>query len=343
MREPRVSIVIPTWNRSRLLRRALESALSQTLEDIEIVVSDNGSTDDTPEVVRDYDDPRLRYSRVERNLGLHGGLNRALGLATAPYVAVLHDDDMFYPRNVEMKAAFFDAHPTVGTVYSPVDVLDAHGAVVKHDVPYGGRPAPGVEPAADYRLRSMQQIGLNDFSATMLRRSAVKDHTFEVEDGPHCDLGLRLRMSLHSDFGYLDEVLTARMQHEGSLSATTGIETPSEAYHFGVTFKHIEGVNAVKRSFLREFGPLLADRDELERACDEWLPLALSRVVFNANQADRRLRPTIESIRAAVRIDSRVLRQRLVAGSIAACLIGPRGRRGVRSLDRALRSRSRPS
>jgi glycosyltransferase involved in cell wall biosynthesis len=343
MREPRVSIVISTWNRSRLLRRALESALSQTLEDIEIVVSDNGSTDDTREVVREYDDPRLRYSRVEHNLGLHGGLNRALGLATAPYVAMLHDDDMFYPRNVEVKAAFFDAHPTVGTVYSPVDVLDAHGTVVKHDVSYGGRPAPGVESAADYRRRTMQQIGLNDFSATMLRRSAVHDQVFEVEDGPHCDLGLRLRMSLRSDFGYLDEVLTARMQHEGSLSATTGIETPSEAYHFGVTFKHIEGVDVVKRRFLREFAAVLDDHDELERACDAWLPLALSRVVFNGNQADRRLRPTVESIRAAARIDSRVLRQRLVVGAVAACLVGARGRQGVRSLNRALRSRSGPS
>jgi hypothetical protein len=104
-----------------------------------------------------------------------------------------------------------------------------------------------------------------------------------------------LRMSLRRTSGYLDEALTARMQHEGSLSATTGIETPSEAYYFGVTFKHVDLVSAGSCASSQLCSTIAT---KLERACDEWLPLALSRVAFNGNRADRRLRPTVESTRA---------------------------------------------
>ena len=89
----RFSIVIPTYNRARFLRRSIGSALNQTHPDVEIIVSDNASTDDTADVVREYGD-RVRYHRNETNLGLWGNFEIAPELATGEFFAWLTDDDI---------------------------------------------------------------------------------------------------------------------------------------------------------------------------------------------------------------------------------------------------------
>ena len=89
---PRFSIVIPTYNRARFLSRSIESALNQTHPDVEVIVSDNASTDDTRDVVRQYGD-RVRYHRNETNLGLWGNFALSPELATGEYFSWLTDDD----------------------------------------------------------------------------------------------------------------------------------------------------------------------------------------------------------------------------------------------------------
>lgn len=123
---PTVSVVIPTHNRAALLKEAIESVLAQTYQDWELIVIDDGSTDTTRETVEAYvkRDPRVRYIH-QSNQGLPKTRARSLSVVHGKYVAFLDDDDLYLPQKLERQAAFLDAHPDVGLVYSYVDFVDS--------------------------------------------------------------------------------------------------------------------------------------------------------------------------------------------------------------------------
>src|SRR5215831_20796642 len=95
------------------VRAAVESALAQTTSDLEVIVIDDGSTDQTPALLATLDDARLRVERQPPR-GLTPSLNRALALARAPLLARLDADDLARPERLALQRAFFDAHPDVG-------------------------------------------------------------------------------------------------------------------------------------------------------------------------------------------------------------------------------------
>ena len=115
---PRLSIVIPTVNRAYCVGKAIESALAQTYPHIEIIVSDNGSTDGTQEVLAKYDDPRLRkYHRAETvPSSAHG--NFLLDSARGEFFLGLSDDDFLEPSFAEKVMALFDRHRDLAFVYT---------------------------------------------------------------------------------------------------------------------------------------------------------------------------------------------------------------------------------
>lgn len=111
--DPLVSICIPTYNRAGMINRAIESALGQTYRNIEVIVVDNASSDNTAAVVVSYVDERLTYVKNERNLGLFGNFNRCIELATGKYLHILHSDDYIDPNFTASCIAFFRDHPSV--------------------------------------------------------------------------------------------------------------------------------------------------------------------------------------------------------------------------------------
>jgi succinoglycan biosynthesis protein ExoO len=98
---PKVSIVIPAYNASDYIAKAVESALEQTLSDIETIVVDDASTDNTVAIVEAFDDPRLKLIRNEQNLGIQASRNRALMAASGKWVALLDADDWYAPNRLE--------------------------------------------------------------------------------------------------------------------------------------------------------------------------------------------------------------------------------------------------
>ena len=97
---PLVSIAIPTWNRSGYLVSAVRSALSQTYKQIEVVVSDNASTDDTAMRMGEFSDPRLVFLRQTQNLGMIGNFNACLNAARGSLFVMLSDDDSLEPTAI---------------------------------------------------------------------------------------------------------------------------------------------------------------------------------------------------------------------------------------------------
>ena len=106
---------------SRTLSRA---SLAQTYTDLEIIVSDNANSASTRALVESYGDPRVTYAPLPENIGLHGNLTRCLHLGSAPYVAVLLDDDMMYPTSLEKKLALLEANPTVASPTARFNYID---------------------------------------------------------------------------------------------------------------------------------------------------------------------------------------------------------------------------
>lgn len=124
---PRVSVVIPSYEHEAYVADCIRSVLGQTFQDFEIVVTDDGSTDRTPERIREIDDPRIRLEVLEQNQGACIALNRGIRRARGEYVAILNSDDLFEPDKLALQVAYLDANPAVGAVFAWPSMVDDRG------------------------------------------------------------------------------------------------------------------------------------------------------------------------------------------------------------------------
>jgi glycosyltransferase involved in cell wall biosynthesis len=109
-----ISVLIPVRNGARYAREALDSVFAQTVDDFEMIVVDDASTDATPEILASIDDPRLRVIRNDVQRGIAGSLNRGFPLCRGEYIARMDADDLSAPNRFELQCAFLDANPHVG-------------------------------------------------------------------------------------------------------------------------------------------------------------------------------------------------------------------------------------
>lgn len=126
MADPVVSIVMPSYNHEEYVAEAIGSVIDQTFGDWELVVTDDGSTDDTVRVIEAFDDPRIRLHALERNRGTCAAMNDAIGRAQGRYIAVLNSDDAFLPHKLETQLAYLEDHPDRAAVFSRAEFIDAN-------------------------------------------------------------------------------------------------------------------------------------------------------------------------------------------------------------------------
>ena len=165
---PLVSIIIPSYNRAGLVGDAIRSALAQTYRDCEVIVADDGSSDDTPAVVRAFGDA-VRYD-WQPNGGVEAARNRGAALACGSYLCFLDSDDMLRPHALAQLVALLDAHPEAGMAYGQTDEHDNAGDVRHHFQPPYARPAgvwSGQEELAHLLLGNYIHTG-----AVVMRRDA---------------------------------------------------------------------------------------------------------------------------------------------------------------------------
>lgn len=156
---PAVSVVVATYNRSRVLRHALASVVASTLDDWELVVVGDACTDDSEEVVRSFGDPRVRWENLPANCGDQSGPNnRGVALARGRSVAFLNHDDVYLPTHLEKAVAFLDA-TGADLAWVPALVADPPGEGAEAGGPgrfhlEGVPPASGWSPWAFYSASS---------------------------------------------------------------------------------------------------------------------------------------------------------------------------------------------
>ena len=103
---PRVSIILPIHNGAKYMRQSIDSCLNQTYKDLELIIVDDGSTDETPEIIRSYQDERIKYLRHERNRGLPHALNTGFAKAAGEYLTWTSDDNYYAEEAVERLLSF---------------------------------------------------------------------------------------------------------------------------------------------------------------------------------------------------------------------------------------------
>jgi len=129
---PRVSVVMPSYNHALFVREAIESVLSQSYQNFELVITDDGSRDGTADVIRQIDDSRIRLNVFAENRGACAAMNDAIGRARGEYVAVLNSDDYFLPGKLVRQVEFLDEYPEIGAVFGLPQLINEHGDFIKN-------------------------------------------------------------------------------------------------------------------------------------------------------------------------------------------------------------------
>ncbi len=212
---PRVSVIIPTYNRGWILEEAVDSVLEQTYTDFELIVVDDGSTDDTRALLQPYGQ-RIAYVHQD-NQGVSAARNTGLRLARGELIALLDSDDLWKPAKLARQVAFFDAHPDA-QICQTEEVWIRRGRRVnpknRHRKPSGWIFEPSLA------------LCLVSPSAVMLRRGLMDAMGGFDVSLPACeDYDLWLRISLRCPIHLIEEALVLkRGGHADQLSAAAGLD-----------------------------------------------------------------------------------------------------------------------
>jgi glycosyltransferase involved in cell wall biosynthesis len=319
---PRVTVCMPTRNRAGWLAQSMRSVLAQTCEDLVLLVGDNASDDETPEVVRGFEDPRVRYLRRDRDLGLIGNHNDLLRRVETEYVLILPDDDLAHPELLESTVQVLDAHPRAGMVHAGLDMIGPDGELLTGDVNWTlGLTEDTVEPGAEFIRESMRYSCRVCASSALMRTAALPAGFFREADFPPVDLGLWLRMAISWDMAFVDRTLCSYRVHDSSHSAAFGDPT-GPGYLQDVEL--LRRLRDVKLAFVDEHQDRLTRADELRRLATWSMRRELVLLARAKTLPHRRLRPTLAALREAVAEDPRVLLGRAPWKLLAGSLIGAR-------------------
>ncbi len=216
-----VSIVVTCYNYARYLSACLESIAKQTYRDFEVILVDDGSTDDTEAVARKWlDDPRLKIRYVKQvNAGQASAKNHGIRLAAGEFIAFLDADDTWVDSKLEKQLPLFDGDG-MGVVYSRGDQMDAEGRSLP--------PHPAVGPWAPHKGNLTEYLifeNIVPFSSVVARKEVFeKVGCFKEHLAMAIDWDLWLRVSLHYQFDFVDEVLFHyRVGHADQMSKNLSV------------------------------------------------------------------------------------------------------------------------
>lgn len=132
--EPRVTVLMPVYNAGQFIEEAMNSVLSQTFRNYEFLIINDGSTDNSPDVIRQFSDPRIRFVENESNMGLSGTLNKGIRLARGEYIARMDADDISLPTRFEKQVGLLDQNSDVALCGTWYTVFGATGKMT-HRLP----------------------------------------------------------------------------------------------------------------------------------------------------------------------------------------------------------------
>ncbi|MBQ4531282.1 MAG: glycosyltransferase [Lachnospiraceae bacterium] len=135
MKQPLVSVVMPSYNHREFVGRAIESVLAQTYKNFEFIIADDGSTDDSPELIKQYDDCRIKFIRFEQNSAF-GAYEYGLELAQGDYIATIASDDMWDETLLEKYVEFLENNSDYGCCFCQPKIIDEKDNIIENSERY---------------------------------------------------------------------------------------------------------------------------------------------------------------------------------------------------------------
>ena len=216
MSNPRVSVIIPCRNYGRFLPAALDSVFAQTIREVEILLFNDESTDETDRLARRYaHDARVTYIPQARR-GLAGTRNEGLRRVRGTYVQFLDADDALHPEKFVRQAGLLDDDPTLAATYCPYTTIDEDGRRIREPIPW--RPISAEAPARDLLVHWERDLHIPPV-CFLFRRAALDGLSFDESLPTHEEWDFYLRLvakggRLHAT----PEPLACYRRHAGSLS-----------------------------------------------------------------------------------------------------------------------------
>ena len=233
-----VSAIIPTYNHAAFLPEALESVFAQTSSPLEVIVVDDGSTDETAEILRVYEG-RIRVLS-QPNLGVAAARNSGAAVASGELLAFLDADDTWLPTKLERQAARFGVEPGIGLVHCGIEEVDARGRQLRTRL-------DGMEGWVSREMLLFRRgVILGGGSAAVIRRAAFLEvGGFDEALSTSSDWDLHYRIARRYSVGFVPEVLVRYRVHGGNMH---------------------RNVDAMRRDMLAAYAKVFLEQDpELQR------------------------------------------------------------------------------
>lgn len=306
------SVVIPTYNRAPLVGQAIASVLSQTYSHFEVLVVDDGSTDDTAARVARIPDPRIRYLR-RPHCGVSAARNMGIAEAGGDFIAFLDSDDLWKPTKLQRKVDFLHTHPEVDVVFSDLEKFDGDEHVVSfmRTTPTFSKllqdaafPEGLVLEPRTVLLCLLEEVPIKIPTLTIRREALARSGLFDEQWSSSEDWELLLRLCRSARFGYIDEplavvrvlptslhrrdvdqgdramleLLTRELRTLDDVAARNAARrgVAAVARHLGAHYANCGRPITATRAYLRGFGHA-RDTDLLLRALGAWLPSKVRR------------------------------------------------------------------
>jgi glycosyltransferase involved in cell wall biosynthesis len=206
---PKVTVFVPVYNRERYIAQTIESILTQTFTDFELLLLDDGSTDNSVKIMQSYKDPRIRIVCNDENLGIARTRNKGIQLAQGEYLAILDSDDYAYPTRLAEQVAFLARHGDYAAVGSWVSIQQESRSPRKI----------GVLPVTPDDVRSRLLFHCSLANASVMARTAiVRAYAYREHYIVCSDFDLWARVARSYKLGNLPRFLVCRRMHAGRVT-----------------------------------------------------------------------------------------------------------------------------
>lgn len=203
---PKVSVVMPIYNRECYLAGSIDSVFAQTLQNFELLLIDDGSSDRSMEIAERYSDPRIRIIRHEQNRGVAAARNTGVAQACGEYIAFLDSDDIALPERIERQAAYLDLNPDCAVVGAWIEWIRADGSQT-------GKIKRRMTSSQDVAAQRLFRAGIEN-KTSMARRHVLRQYRFNETFAIQEDLDLWIRVSFDHKIANLPRVLVHAREHE---------------------------------------------------------------------------------------------------------------------------------
>lgn len=213
---PKVSVIIPTYNRADVVIEAIQSVLNQTLDDLELIIVDDGSTDKTRQAVEAIMDPRIRYF-YKQNSGPAGARNFGLKYAQSDFIAFLDHDDLWPPDYLKIMVGTLEEQLEYGLVYCPVTLVSPNG---RRQTSYKTKSCK-----SGWISANLFKTGFVWTSGSVIRRNVLNGFCYDESlNRSYEDGDFFLRLSLRTPYLFVRQVEAVKRVHTANFSTVVGVQ-----------------------------------------------------------------------------------------------------------------------